>query len=411
MKLSANKPTIGKTHSDWMQKDLGYVLAKIEGGGTPPKLRDEYWNGEIPWASVKDVVTHNPFGTQDHITSDGLKNSSSRLVPKGTLIVPTRMALGHAVFFNVDVAINQDLKALYPNDKTTSKYLYYWFQSKRKLIERLGSGSTVSGIQQEELKKIKFILPPLPEQERIVAVLETWDLAIEKLTQKIENKKNIKNGLMQELLTGTTRLPGFLEKWDTIALGNVSVFVNGYSFKSSKYVDKGIYKIITIANVQDGYMIIDNPKMISDIPSDINKNQVLSQGDILISMTGNVGRVCTVNQSNCLLNQRVGKIIPNGINKDMLYLILNDRRFLNTMIDRAQGGAQGNLSTEDIKQYQFDIPILQDEQVTITNIITTADKEIKTLKRSLKAIREQKRYLLSNLIRGTIRTPENLLVN
>ncbi|MBU2250607.1 restriction endonuclease subunit S, partial [Patescibacteria group bacterium] len=225
----------------WQSKTLGDFLSKLEGGGTPSKDNSDYWNGSIPWSSVKDVVTHNPDDTQDHISELGLKNSSSRLVSKGTLIVPTRMALGHAVVFNVDVAINQDLKALYPKKDLLNKYLFYWFLFKKEFIERLGSGSTVSGIQQNELKRIKFNLPSLPEQNRIVSVLETWDKNIEKLNKKIEIKKQIKKGLMQDLLTGKKRLTGFKNKWEIVKFGNLIINQEKTGRASGASLDEGKY--------------------------------------------------------------------------------------------------------------------------------------------------------------------------
>lgn len=396
--------------SNWQEVKLGDCLERIEGGGTPSKKNTDYWEGNIPWASVKDVVTHNSIDTQDHITEMGLKNSSSKLIKKGTLIVPTRMALGCAVIFDVDVAINQDLKALYPKKDLLKQFLLYWFKYKEEFIKRLGSGSTVSGIQQKELKNIKFDLPPLHEQQRIVAVLETWDQAIEKLSQKIEIKKQIKKALMQHLLTGKKRLPGFSDKWITVELGDVSDFVNGYTFKSSTYCDDGKYKIITIANVQDGFMIVTGAKSVEELPLNISSEQVLKKGDILISMTGNVGRVCVVDNDNCLLNQRVGKIQSKGIDKNLLYFFLHDRRFLSKMIDCAQGGAQANLSTGDIKEYIIDIPKSQEEQTAIAKILSKADEELSKLEQKLSLFKDQKKFLLNNLITGKIRTPENLKI-
>lgn len=191
----------------WLDGILGDFLERIEGGGTPSKENASFWNGSIPWASVKDVVTHNPHDTQDHISEDGLKNSSSRLVVKGTLIVPTRMALGHAVFFDVNVAINQDLKAIYPKNVLSNKYLYHWFKLKKQFIERLGSGSTVSGIQLSELKSIKIALPPLEEQSSIAKVLTTADEEIETLQKKLAVLKDQKKYLLNNLITGTIRTP------------------------------------------------------------------------------------------------------------------------------------------------------------------------------------------------------------
>lgn len=290
------------------------------------------------------------------------------------------------------------------------EYSRYFFRAKPFRVEMaiIAQGATRFNLSKKYFNKVLLNLPPLPEQNRIVAVLETWDKTIENLNKKIEIKKQIKKGLMQDLLTGKKRLRGFKEKWEIVRLGDVSDFINGFTFKSSTYINDGIYKIITISNVQDGFMLIDEPKTINELPSNINKEQILKKGDILISMTGNVGRVCVVNYDNCLLNQRVGKVISKNFNKDLLFLFLRDRKFLNQMIGSAQGGAQGNLSTGDITEYSFNAPKSKKEQKAIANILTTADKEITELEKKLEIIKEQKKYLLNNLITGTIRTPESL---
>lgn len=286
----------------------------------------------------------------------------------------------------------------------------YCFSSEqfRKEVIKQGQGVVRGNIGQSNLRAIPFLLPPKEEQTRIVSVLETVNQIIQKLESKIKAKEQIKKGLMRDLLTGKKRLNGFKDKWETVELGDVSEFINGYTFKSSDYRDSGKYKIITIANVQDGLMVIDNPKSINELPSNISSDQILKKGDILISMTGNVGRVCIVDTDNCLLNQRVGKIKPLHINKDLLYLFLHDPKFLSQMIGGAQGGAQANLSTGDIKGYSFDTPKSKEEQNAIAEILTTADKEITELEKKLSILKEQKRYLLNNLITGKIRTPETL---
>lgn len=291
------------------------------------------------------------------------------------------------------------------------RYIYQLFQSSlyKKEIE-MDLGPTINQVTTGNLSRFKFNFPNFAEQNRIVSVLEAWDKAIENLNTKIEIKKQIKKGLMQDLLTGKKRLSGFEDKWITLTIGDVAEFINGYTFKSGSYVDDGKNKIITIANVQDGFMFIDEPKTINELPSNISEEQILKKGDILISMTGNVGRVCVVDHDNCLLNQRVGKIVAKNINKELLYLFLYDRRFLYQMIGSAQGGAQANLSTEDIKEYVFDLPKTKEEQKAIADILTTADKEIKELENKLLVIKDQKKYLLNNLITGTIRTPENLSI-
>jgi type I restriction enzyme S subunit len=164
--------------------NLGDVV-NFEGGGTPSKANDAYWNGTIPWASVKDISGPKLSSTIDYITKEGLANSASRLVPAGNVILPTRMALGRAAINTVDVAINQDLRVAYPHKNLDRRYLLWFIISNARLIESLGSGATVKGITLDKLRSLQIPLPPLPEQKRIAAILDKADAIRRKLQQSL----------------------------------------------------------------------------------------------------------------------------------------------------------------------------------------------------------------------------------
>lgn len=190
----------------WELKRLGDVLDKVVGGGTPSRSNANYWGGEIPWVTVKDFATFSPFAAQETITHEGLKNSASNLIPSGTLITSTRMALGKAVIYEVAVSINQDLKALFPKDNVSTRFLYYWFESNAIAIDELGSGSTVKGISLGDLKAIPFSLGSLEEQTAIATVLTDMDAELAALEARRDKTRALKQGMMQELLTGRIRL-------------------------------------------------------------------------------------------------------------------------------------------------------------------------------------------------------------
>ena len=123
IKQGYKQTEIGIIPEDWEVNCLGNVLNKIIGGGTPSRSNPNYWGNDIPWVTVKDFATFNPYQAQEAVTHEGLKHSASHLIPKGTLITSTRMALGKAVVYNVDVCINQDLKALFPKSCVDNKFL------------------------------------------------------------------------------------------------------------------------------------------------------------------------------------------------------------------------------------------------------------------------------------------------
>ena len=153
---------------NWVWVRLGDVILQNIGGGTPSKQEPSYWNGEIPWASVKDLNCDVLTKTIDSITAEGLENSSANLIPKGTFIICTRMGLGKIALAEIDVAINQDLRAVFLSKSINKKYFYHFYRT----LKMEGKGATVKGITVEELHNIPIPLPPLTEQQQIVAKLE-----------------------------------------------------------------------------------------------------------------------------------------------------------------------------------------------------------------------------------------------
>ena len=190
----------------WEVKRLGDIIERFVGGGTPSRSNKSYWNGNVPWVTVKDFSTFNSTESQEYITISGLRNSASNLISSGVVILSTRMAVGAAVMYGIDVAINQDLKALFPSHILRGEFLYFWFQNNAEMLSSLGSGSTVKGISLVDLKKLLFNLPPLPEQQAIATILSDMDAEITALESRRKKTRALKQGMMQELLTGRIRL-------------------------------------------------------------------------------------------------------------------------------------------------------------------------------------------------------------
>ena len=197
---------LGKIPESWEVVKLEDVIEKIVGGGTPSRDNLSYWNGNIPWATVKDLKKTIIDETEEYITNEGLKNSASNLISKNTLVIATRMALGKAVFFTKDVAINQDLKAVFTKENALSKFLFYWFLNSSDLLQSIGSGSTVKGLRLEQLKSLPLLLPPLNEQNKISNMLFSIDEKLNNLECKRKGFISFKKGLMQQLLTGKLRV-------------------------------------------------------------------------------------------------------------------------------------------------------------------------------------------------------------
>ena len=204
--LLTGKRRLTGFEGEWVAGKLGGYVEKIVGGGTPSRANPGFWGGEIPWATVKDLTSFQPNQTQEWLTRDGLKNSSANLIPAGTLIASTRMALGKAVIFGTDVAINQDLKAIFFGKNGMARFFCYWFEANASAIDAIGGGSTVKGISLSQLKALNVASPGLAEQNAIVDVISDIETEIETLENRLTKTRAIKQAMMQELLTGRIRL-------------------------------------------------------------------------------------------------------------------------------------------------------------------------------------------------------------
>ncbi|WP_298236095.1 restriction endonuclease subunit S, partial [uncultured Azohydromonas sp.] len=161
-------------------RPLRTAVSDHVGGGTPPRQVPSYWKGNIPWASVKDfpeqagVITD----TQEHISLAGLNASASNVIPAGTPLVCTRMAVGRAAMPSVPIAINQDVKALFLAAGVSVAYLLKLLQFVQPRAEALAVGSTVKGIRIQDYLNIDVPIAETNAQPIIAAVLDTLDTAI-----------------------------------------------------------------------------------------------------------------------------------------------------------------------------------------------------------------------------------------
>ena len=185
----------------WEWVRFSEFVLSIMSGGTPSKNKPEYWNGSIPWASVKDLNVEKYLEkTEDYITEEGLF-AGSKLANKGDLIICTRMGLGKIAIAAMDVAINQDLKSL----KLTSLLSVDYFIKFYSTLKIAGSGMTVAGIRQEELLGYCVPLPSLAEQHRIVAKVDELMSLCDQLEQQHSNAQELHETLVSQLLATLTQ--------------------------------------------------------------------------------------------------------------------------------------------------------------------------------------------------------------
>ncbi|TNY99739.1 restriction endonuclease subunit S [Vibrio parahaemolyticus] len=282
----------------WPTYKLGNLVS-IKGGGTPSKKIEEYWNGNIPWASVKDLKSRLLLSTEDSITQLGVEKSATNIISKGTIIVPTRMALGKVAIAGVDLAINQDLKALLVNDSGVldRDYLARLLESKAKYIESEGKGATVKGITIDFLKELNVPLPPLAEQKRIAAILDKADAIRQKRKQAIELADEFLRSVFLDMFGDPVTNP---KGWEVKPLSELIADgdkINYGIVQPGEHIDGGV-PIVRVGDIADGKINKSNLKCVLKEIDKKNKKSRLVGDEILITCVGaTVGKVALADSS------------------------------------------------------------------------------------------------------------------
>lgn len=258
-------------------------LVVIKGGGTPNRKELSYWNGDVPWATVKDFKTTVLAETQETITKKGVENSATNIIPARTIVVPTRMAVGKAAVTSIDMAINQDLKALIIRDdkKIDQQYLLRFLLGKARDLAGMAKGATVKGITLDVLREMKIPLPPLPEQKRIAAILDKADAIRRKRQQAIELADQFLRSVFLEMFGDPVT-----NKHD-FQHGTIRDLVETVNYGTSSKADpeQGRYPILRMGNITyAGKMDFSDIKYI-DLTEMEEKKYLVKKGDLLFNRT------------------------------------------------------------------------------------------------------------------------------
>jgi len=195
-----------KPKEGWEVKKSGEV-ADIVGGGTPSTFNSSFWNGDINWFTPSEIGDSKySFESSRKITNEGLKNSSARLLPVGTILLTSRASIGDASILMIESCTNQGFQSLVVKEENSNEFLYYLILTLKQVILQNASGSTFLEISPTKLKSIEIIIPKSVEQTRIAQILSDMDNEIAALEKQLEKYKMIKQGMMQVLLTGKIRL-------------------------------------------------------------------------------------------------------------------------------------------------------------------------------------------------------------
>jgi len=265
---------------DWAETELGEVCNFI-GGGTPSKANLSFWNGDLPWTSIKDIKGDFLNETQDFITEIGFKSSSANIALPDEIILATRINPGKPIISRIKTAINQDLKVVKPKIKVDTKFLFYSFKYFEKSILKASSGTTVLGINLNNLNSFILPLPPLPIQRAIVTKIEnlfaSLDKGIADLEKAQQQLKVYRQAVLKKAFEGA-----FTKEWrekqtnSPSALEHLEQIKNERQKQYEQQLEKWKKAVKEFEKYGEKPSRISKPKHIAEVkPSDIEEYDII----------------------------------------------------------------------------------------------------------------------------------------
>lgn len=391
----------------WRRNELG-DLVSFSSGGTPSRERAEYWNGEIPWVTAKDMKNFELHSSQLKITSQGLF-SGGHTVPANSILVLVR---GMTLLKDVpvcltarEVAFNQDVRGLRVNGNVDARFLAYALVAQRNQLRGLVdiAGHGTGRLATESLSEHPVAYPAaVSEQKAIAAVLSTWDRAIGQTTALIAAKERLKEGRMQQLLTGKRRRRGSTVPWKKCHLGNV--------FTERREQGNNDLPLLSVT-LNAG--VVRRTSLGKPVRTSLEHEEhlLVRRGDIAYNMmrmwqggSGMVGEDGVVSPAYvvCAPTKEIDSRFAHHLfhSPRMIYLfwaysygLTDDRR---------------RLYYEEFARVPVNLPSVQ-EQKRIAALIDNLDRERFLLMRRRAALAHQKRGLMQKLLTGKVRVSESLL--
>ena len=409
---------------EWEHKELD-TISRITGGGTPDTTKNEYWDGDIPWAVPTDITNLDGNyieNTQRKITKEGLDRSSSKLLPKNSILLTTRATIGYCAICTEPMATNQGFQNVICNSDVDNLFILYALRFNKNLLISLANGTTFTEISKRNVSSVKIAIPRLPEQQKIASILSNVDDTIQKTDQIIKQTQRLKKGMMQKLLTrgiGHTKFKKVKwyfgkeieipEEWEIFLLKDISEngLLNGI-FKRKSEFGSGT-PLINVFDLYTGIDIdVNNLQKVKVTEKELKKFHV-KIGDIFFDRSSLV--LAGIGHSNIILKKsepvvfecHVMKLSPKEIIiPEFLLYFTKSTLFTNYIMSIAKVATMTTISQPDLENAKILIPP-QSEQKQIASILSNVDTQIQKEKIHKSNLERLKKGLMQKLLTGQIR--------
>lgn len=391
---------------DWEQRKLGEI-ATIVGGGTPSTKNPEYWDGDINWYSPAEIG--NQIYTEKserQITELGLKKSSAKLLPVGTVLFTSRAGIGKTAILNKEACTNQGFQSIIPRSKMLNSYfLFSRTNSLKQYGETMGSGSTFVEVSGKQMSKMPLFIPNINEQSKIAKLFQSLDKTITLHEEKQRQLELLNKALLQKMFADETGYPilrfkGFSNAWKQRKLGEVSSLRGRIGFRGYKQTDlvekgKGAITFSPSDIYANGNISFLNNKYISIKKYEESPEIQVNTGDILFTKTASIGKIGYVRKLNekATINPQIALLTPKlDFNGYFIFLSIRNDAFMRKVLKIVGGSSVPTMSQEKLKNLTINFPssIEQHKLATIflkiDNLITLHQHKIDNLKRLKRAL-------------------------
>lgn len=357
-------------NSEWINCEIA-DLGNVVGGATPSTKKIEYYNGEIPWITPKDLSDHKSRFInrgERNITLEGLRSCSTQILPKNTVLFSSRAPIGYVAIAANDLCTNQGFKSVIPNDKTDFMFLFYLLKYNKDAIENMASGTTFKEVSGATMRKIVVRVPDLETQKKIAKVLSALDDKIELNNQINKNLKEQAQALYKSWFVDFEPFGGVVPAdWSLINLSDIAEFVGGYSYTSSE-LRQSTTAMATIKNFDrnKGFKL-EGYKEIAP-SSKLKICQYVDLFDTLVAHTDLTQKAEVIGNAellmskceyeNVIFSMDLVKVVPKNksLSKFIIAAILQDKRFKEHCLGYVNGTTVLHLSKRALPDYRFLFP-------------------------------------------------------
>lgn len=382
----------------WQESSLSDVLKDFTTGATPYRGIKDFYSGFIPWVSSGELNYNLIKDTNEHITEVARQKTNLKLYPAGTFLMAitgleAEGTRGKCAILGTSATTNQSCLALSSTDKMIVDYWFYFYQFWSDWYAfRFSQGTKQQSYKADIVRKFPVIFPSdIKEQQRIAEALSNIDNLISSLSKIIEKKRLIKQGAMQQLLTGKKRLPGFDGEWEEDTLGNICLIIMGQSPSSTFYNTKSI----GLPLIQGNADMKNRKSIIRFYTSRITKT--CNANDIIMTVRAPVGSVGKASYESC-----IGRgVCAIRTSNDFLYhylIYIED-----SWQEFSKGSTFDSINSKELSECSVFLPKDEGEQFAIANILTSMDNEIESLEEERDKYIQLKEGMMQKLLTGHIR--------